>query len=258
MLDTMIEPALKDSAGIAMSMPGRIDLDQGIVVSAGSFPFLRNMPLRPMLQARYRRSVSVNNDGKCAAIAEQWKGSMRHVQNGLVYVIGAAIGGGIIINGQVVKGPHFLAGELSNCIIDKNLPGFSRENIAARKGGAYGMLLSYRNRKGMDGVIDGKSFFDSVLSHEPEAESVFLEFCRFTASFLFSLQMALDFERIAIGGGISAQPCVISGIRAELHAMYNAINSHDCVGLFEPEVTGCQFGNDANLIGALKCLLNER
>lgn len=258
MLDEIIVPNRENLAGIAISMPGMIDSKNGIVVAAGSFPFLRDVPLRHILEERYGIPTFIANDSRCAALAECWKGSMQNVQNGLVYVIGTAIGGGIIVNGEVVTGPHCLAGELSNCLRNLNCPGFSKDNIAAQKGGTYAMLRDYQNRIGEAQPVDGKIFFSRVSSGEQEALAVFEEFCKFTASFFFTLQMVLDCERIAIGGGISAQPVVVDGIRKELDRLYADLRQGPNAVFPIPEVVCCYFGNDANLIGVLKYFLNSR
>ena len=57
-------------------------------------------------------NVTIENDGKCAALAELWCGELSNVENGAVVVLGTGIGGGIIINGKLHKGSHFSAGEV--------------------------------------------------------------------------------------------------------------------------------------------------
>lgn len=256
-IDACVLPNRGCADGIAISMPGKIDPGQGVAVRVGSFPFFQNTPLKKILEERYGLPVSVNNDAKCAAAAECWKGAMRNVSGGLVYVIGTAIGGGLIVDQKVVMGPHFMAGELSNCLVNMNLPGFSMDNIAAGKGGTRAMLLEYQKKAGMDQLPDGPVFFEKVAEGNVAANEVFEEFCRFTASFFFSLQMILDMQRICIGGGISAQPILIDTIRKEFHQLCQELNAVSRMGMIEPEIVRCRFGNEANLIGAVKYLMDS-
>ena len=244
--------------GIALSMPGKIDPVKGNVIRSGSFRFFRDTPLKNILEEKYRCPVSVNNDAKCAAMAELCQGEMQNICNGLVYVLGTAVGGGLIIDGKVAAGPHFTAGEFSNCLIDLNGGGFSLENALVHKGSTRGMLKEYQRRKKADQMADGYEFFEKILSGDEEAEAVFREFCRCTASFFFTLQMALDMERICIGGGISEQPVVISAVREELHRLFEQLNAVSGTGIKEPEIVKCRFGNDANLVGALQYLLEYK
>ena len=63
-----------------------------------------------------------------------------------------------------------------------------------------------------------------------------------------------DPEKIAIGGGISAQPLLIDMIREELVKL-NQVYPHKVP---IPEVTVCKFFNDSNLIGALYVHLQQK
>ena len=70
---------------------------------------------------------------------------------------------------------------------------------------------------------------------------------------IFNLQTILDSERIAIGGGISAQPVLIEYIRRHLNQLYS-----DCPYLIpRAEIVTCKFQNDANLYGAMQCYLEN-
>lgn len=70
---------------------------------------------------------------------------------------------------------------------------------------------------------------------------------------IFNLQTILDSERIAIGGGISAQPVLIEYIRRHLNQLYS-----DCpYRIPRAEIVICKFQNDANLYGAMQCYLEN-
>ena len=57
--------------------------------------------------------VILENDGKAAAMAELANGALKDCCNAAVFIIGTGVGGGIIANGQLVRGVHFTAGEYS-------------------------------------------------------------------------------------------------------------------------------------------------
>ena len=83
---------------------------------------------------------------------------------------------------------------------------------------------------------------------EPEARAALEEFGRYAAAGIYTIQSVLDSQRIAIGGGISARPEIVQEIARAVDRQYAAI-SFTAFG--KPEIVRCQFGNDANLIGAL-------
>ena len=65
------------------------------------------------LSQRYGIPVSVENDGKCAALAEFWRGSLKGCTNGAVVLSEPVLQGGDHPNGKLFRGNHFTAGEYS-------------------------------------------------------------------------------------------------------------------------------------------------
>lgn len=254
-LDECILPHLEGTDGIAISMPGKIDVYRGIAHTGGAYRWIKDLEVIRLLEERYHVPVGVDNDGKCAANAEAWVGALQDVPNGLVYVIGTGIGGGIVIDHQVMRGSHAAAGELSCCLKDLGAE-FSFDGFAANYGSTSTLVGGYRKAAGLEEAIDGIEFFRLVHEGNETANQVFDAFCRFTANYFFTLQTVLDVDRIAIGGGISAEPLVVERIREEVHKLFSAGNFP--LPMVEPEIVRCQYGNDANLIGAVRNFLDTR
>ena len=100
-LDSVVEKYRNRIEGIAISMPGMLDNRNGYCVTAGYLAYLAGSTVGTELSQRYGIPVSVENDGKCAALAEFWRGSLRGCTNGAVVVIGTGVAGGIILNGKL-------------------------------------------------------------------------------------------------------------------------------------------------------------
>ena len=62
------------------------------------------MNLAKLLEERYDTRVSIENDGKCAALAELWLGSVKDAKDSVVMVLGSGIAGGIIMEGKLQRG----------------------------------------------------------------------------------------------------------------------------------------------------------
>ena len=121
-LDEIIRPHLTRIEGIAMSFPGKINVKKGTVDIIATFPWICDMPLKSMLEEKYKLPVWIENDGKCAALAELWKGNLTGVENGMVIGLGTETAGGIILNGKLYRGSNESAGEISSILTDfKNL-----------------------------------------------------------------------------------------------------------------------------------------
>lgn len=62
---------------IAVSMPGLLDSDSGYVHAITLLPFLANRNVKKDLEELFQLPVTIENDAKCAAMGEMWKGSLK-------------------------------------------------------------------------------------------------------------------------------------------------------------------------------------
>lgn len=163
------------------------------------------------------------------------------------------IGGALIRNHTLYRGKNFAAGEVSYIITEGN--GYpDRDVIWGNRCSVPALCRKYADRKKIpESQVDGIRFFKDVSSGDMVAVECLTEFCHEAAVQIFNLQTILDAVNFAIGGGISAQPVFVETIRRELKKLYDAC-PYD---LPQAKVTGCKFLNDANLYGALQCLLEE-
>ena len=238
--------------GLAICMPGIIDSENGYCVTGGALRYNDDFYLRHVLYERCPVRIVIENDAKCAAVAEAKMGSLKGVREGLVLIFGTMIGGGIIHNHELLRGRHFSAGEVSY-IIPHAESRASFENLWGNRNGTPRLCRLYAEKKGLDpDTVDGLMVFNAVNAGEKEAIDSLIKFTRGIAVQIFNLQTILDPERIAIGGGISAQPVLIEYIKKHLDRLYS-----DCpYQIPRAEIVTCKFQNDANLIGALQCFLS--
>lgn len=236
--------------GIAISSPGIIDSTKGIIHVVGVFPYLSGFCLCEEMEKRYGVPVSIENDAKSAALAEVWKGNLSACSDGVVFIIGTSIGGGIVLNHQLRRGLDFFAGEFSSMNINLNEPS-SRNSYMARLG--YGELCTLvQKAMHLDNSIDGEQAFAYINEGDVNALHALKQYTDELALQLFNLNVLLDVEKICIGGGISQQPILLEYIRQSIEDIRTY--HPDIVGgiaLPLPVVDVCRFHNDANLIGAL-------
>lgn len=255
--------------GCAVSMPGRIDTKRGIAHTGGILSgFMWEQPFAALLEQQLGVPVTIANDGKCAAAAEAWTGSLAGVDNGLVLVLGTGIGGGIILNGKVYMGSHSAAGEVSNLVTELGsmegddfrfdvIGKVAESPVWAGKASASGLIAAYAAEKQLPAhgpQPTGEEIFAAYAAGEPEACRALKKFARRVALGIIGLQSVLDVERVAIGGGISAADALLPAIQTELDDLFARC---PVFPMLEPELVRCRYGNDANMIGALK-LLFER
>lgn len=235
--------------GTAISAPGRINPETGWFHTGGALTYLDHTDYGNILKERLGCPVSIINDAKAAALAEVWKGSMQGVWQGLVLVLGTGIGGALIMEGKVCSGFSDTAGEVSFISTDWNQP-YASEKTWAYYGSASALIRKYAEAVHRDPAsCNGKILFENALAGEKEALQVLHDYCASFTAGLFSLQAVLDMEKTAIGGGISAQKLLFDILQEEIDRAYAPLEGK--VPMHKPVIVPCQFGNDANLIGAL-------
>lgn len=221
-----------DCEGIAISMPGIIDSERGLCIESVAIPHNNNKFICAELEKICGVKVTVENDANCAALAEAEIGSLADVDSGFVMVFGTFVGGAFIHNKKIYRGKNNLAGEIGFMIADKNFVGDTCSVNALIKNFS---------------VDSGEKFFNAIEQKNIDALNCLDKFTHRIAEIIFNIQMVLDIEKFAIGGGISAQKIFIDNIRTNLEKVYN-----NCpINFNRAEVVPCKFGNDANLIGAL-------
>ena len=240
--------------GVALSVPGTVVHPQELILGGGNVPFLDHKELPKYLKVPAGVPLAVENDGKSAALAEMWLGNLNGVVNGAAIVLGTAIGGGLIINQHLYAGSHFQAGEFS---FMSNSHDFSEKNIIGfNLGSAVGMIEHVSEALNLPTKKDGRAVFAEINQGNPIALKIFHEFCREIALLIINVQSVVDMERFVIGGGISAQPIVISSIDAAYEEARQQIPLLDKT-FHRPEIVAGKFQNDANMYGALYNLLLE-
>lgn len=232
--------------GMALSMPGNIDSNVGYMYSGGALMYNQKLNIIEAIQKVIPLPISVENDGKCAALAELWKGNLVNVNDGIVIILGTGIGGGVVQNGKLNRGNHFFAGEFS--FIQSEVGGFKYENCFALKASTSTLLIGLSKKKGIDfNSINGYDFFNYLDSGDQDAMEVFDEFAANLAFQIYNFQCVLDPQRVLIGGGISKRDIVIEKVKEHLNKVYEQIP----VSFPTVEIDHCKFYNDSNLIGAL-------
>lgn len=256
-LDSIVEEYKNRITGIAISMPGMLDNKNGYCVTAGYLAYLAGSTVGDELEARYGLPVTVENDGKCAALAEYWRGSLKGYENGAVVVLGSGVAGGIILNGKLYRGNHFTAGEYSYICTDA-VNTKEMDNYWGMNSGAEGLAKIVAKHTGEDWKsYDGIQIFELANNGDEKVLHGLKEFTDRLAIQIYNLNIYLDLDMIAIGGGISQQPLLHEYLRKSMEEMTETIPLKSISPYVPvPKLTNCRFYNDANLIGALYHFMN--
>lgn len=272
----LYEGVKEEVDGIAMSLPGFIDPETGMHFGSGVYgDLLKGKNVRELVRERCGCNVSLENDGKCGALAEAWKGSLSDVRNGAVLVLGSGIGGGVIVDGRVLHGRNTTAGEFSFLLTDRKGSLFDAGFMSV---GIMGLTYEVCKRKNLDLSVqdaapmmayldslaganyptfaqepqkikaDGRQIFQWVAEGDPVAKEVYGEFLHSLAMICQNIQITLAPDRIVIGGGLSRAEMLLDDLRAEIDRLCADALIDD---MMKAEVVRSRYMNECNILGAM-------
>jgi glucokinase len=110
-------PDGEEIAAITVAAPGPLDPFEGVILEAPNIPGWINLPLRKLIQDKFKVPVAIGNDANLAALGE-WRFGAAIGHHHLIYItVSTGIGGGVIIDDQLLLGVRGLAAELGHITI---------------------------------------------------------------------------------------------------------------------------------------------
>jgi len=201
------ERELKTNATIGIGTPGALSPLTGLMRNSNS-TCLNNRPLKEDLRRTLGREVRLANDANCFALSEARDGAAAGAACVFGVIIGTGVGGGIVINGQVIDGPNAITGEWGHNSLpwpeDGERPGApcycgKRGCIETFLSGP-GLARDYARQHGIS--ISAEEIVARSV-RELSAEQVLARYEDRLARALASVINVLDSAVIVLGGGLS-------------------------------------------------------
>ncbi len=99
--------------GVGVGINGPVDATSGVCRSSPTFNW-NNVPLARPISERLGYPVILENDANTLAAAEQWFGRGAGIDTFIAVAVGAGIGSGVVVNGQLYRGADGAAGEFGH------------------------------------------------------------------------------------------------------------------------------------------------
>ncbi len=255
---------------IGIGAAGYVSSDRSTVLFAPNLAW-RDEPLGRRVSDKLGLPVFVENDANAAAWGEFVFGAAKHVEHMVCVTIGTGIGGGIVIDGQLLRGQHGVAAEIGHMRV---VPGGHRCGCGARgcwEQYASGTALVREGRAlaesgalaaaqmlSVCGITDpakltGPMITAAASSGDPCATELLEDLGGWLGEGLASIVTLFDPSKIVIGGGVSAAKDLLlaPAQRAfDRHLPARANRPHPTFGIAE-------LGNDAGIIGAADLARHE-
>ncbi|MEK6818929.1 MAG: ROK family protein [Nanoarchaeota archaeon] len=205
---------------------------EGKIHGAINFPYFNNTPLKSILRKKFNVPVYIQNDARCAALAELNLGSGKKFNNFVLLTLGTGIGGAIIINKKLYLGKG-TAGEIGSMFIEHKK---IFEHLAS--GNAS---LKIAEKLGFK-KITSLELEELAKKGNKKAISVYNQVGFYLGIGLADLSYALSPDAFVIGGGFSRVKFIFPEAIKTLNSSYHISP--------KPKLVKAKFGDDAGLIGA--------
>lgn len=251
---------------VGVGVPGVLDVGKGLVIASPNFPGWEGFPLGARLEAAIGRPVVIENDANAAAVGEQWQGAAVGLNHFLFITIGTGVGGGVILDGRLWRGPGGRAGE------------FGHVKVVAEGGepcgcGSRGCLERYANAAALErymlealsaGVasalralaldrpeaIDPAMIAQAAQAGDAAAQAAYHRFAVYLGMGIAGVVNLLDLRHFILGGGVSEAfdlfaPWLRDEVAARVYGM----------AITELQILKARCGNEAGSLGMARLAL---
>ncbi len=208
-------------ARIGLGAPGPMDLPRGYLVAPPQLPSWWDFPIRQTLSDLLGHPVSFLNDANAAAYGEFWLGSGREESSMILLTLGTGVGGGVIVDGELVNGVNSFGSECGHIIVDS-----SDDAQLCTWGGGRGQLEAYASASGvvqrtrqrltegaessLAGLLGGgnseltaKKVYEAAIKNDALALEIIDETARWLGIGITTLVHTLDPGSIVLGGAMN-------------------------------------------------------
>ncbi|MCA1781645.1 MAG: ROK family glucokinase [Intrasporangiaceae bacterium] len=249
-------------AAVGIGAAGFVAADRATVAFAPHLSW-RDEPLRDRLAERLTKPVFIDNDANAAAWAEWRFGAARGETHLVMITLGTGIGGGILLDGHVIRGKYGIAGEYGHMQVVPDghrcecgnrgcWEQYASGNALVREARA---LVAARSPIAMDMIaridgdpanLTGPLITEAARAGDRMAVELLTEIGTWLGVGMANLAAALDPGMFVVGGGVSAAGDLLLKPAREAFSRTLTGRGHRP----EAKIVTAQLGNDAGLIGA--------
>jgi glucokinase len=261
LLDKMQERGIteEDLAGIGVGAPGAVDKEGTLVggaVNIGWKPF--NIP--EVIQAYIDVPVKAANDANAAAFGEMWQGGGKGCSNMVAVTLGTGVGGGIIVDGNLLSGATGAGGEIGHIHMNDEETeecGCRNKGCLEQYASATGIVRLARRRLEKDDAesslrgqeLSAKAVFDAVKEGDKVAIEIAGQFGDYLGRGLAAVAGVVNPEVFVIGGGVSKAGEILLTF---VEPVFRKYAFEQCRGA---KFTLAKLGTDAGIYGAAGLVL---
>jgi len=250
----------KDIVGVGIGTPGPLKISEGIIIASPNIPGMVNVPVRQWISKGLGLPAVLENDANAAGFGEFLCGTGKGVGNMVLLTLGTGVGGGIVVDGKVVRGGHEVGAELGHMLVQPGgeqcncgqkgcLERYSSATFMALR--AQRVIEKGRSKSSLkpvlkkNGSLTAKDINAARKAGDELAGKVWGEACYYLAVACVNIARILDPEEIVLGGGMAAAG---KDLLAPVKQYFK--NMTWTIAKERTTVELARLGNDAGFIGA--------
>jgi glucokinase len=232
-------------AGVGVSVAGFLDPARATMVYNANLPAMRDFPLRAELESRLGLRCALEVDSNASTVAEHRFGGGRGATRLLGVTIGTGLGGGVIVDGRLLRFTGECAGDVGHVVLD---PAGRRCTCGAR--GCLEALVSAAALSERAGGRQVRDVVGGAKRGERAALDALAETGRWLGLGLASLAPIFAPGTVVVGGGVAAagEP-LLEPARA-------SFREHASPDFAAVHIAGSSFDGWEGMIGAGSLLLD--
>lgn len=249
-----------DVVGVGLGVPGPV-ADDGTVlkcVNLGWGIFNVEETLSELIDL----PVKAGNDANVAALGEMWQGGGKGHKNVVMVTLGTGVGGGIIIDGNVISGTHGAGGEIGHIKVAKDktaVCGCGKTGCLEQYASANGIVKQAKKFLSKDDrpsslrkldEITSKAIFDEAKEGDKIANELVEALGEKLGGALATVSCVCDPEVFVIGGGVSKAGMILINV---IQKYFVEKAFHACE---ETKFELAKLGNDAGIYGGVRLVLD--
>ncbi len=257
---------MDDIESIGVGTPGSVNKAKGIIEFANNLAF-DNVPAYALLKERTGcKNIYFDNDANCAALGEAVAGAGKGAKDFIAITLGTGVGSGIVVDGKLVTGVNYAAGEMGHTVIvyDGEQCNCGRKGCWERYSSATALIQQTKDAMIKDPFskmwdlvdgdikkVDGRTAFDGMRADDATAKKVVATYMGYLACGMSNIINTFQPEVLCVGGGVGNEKENLLGpVRKMIFSQRYSVHADK-----QTKICCAELGNDAGIIGA--ALLTE-
>lgn len=205
----------EDVVAVGLGAAGTVEWPTGRIRSAPNNEY-RNWPVRELVEKATGLPTVVDNDANVAGLAEARLGDARYSEMVLL-TVGTGVGSGIVLGGQIYRGPHGIGAEVGHIPVQPDGPLCGCGNRGCLEAMASGTALSRMGREAAaadpDGAlarlarekgtpVTGRTVTTLAIAGDPTAVALFATLGHWLGIGIATMTAVFELDAVVIGGGV--------------------------------------------------------